>query len=82
MEIETRGIEIMSEKLTVIERNNLVELEEAIQKNLTAFYEVGNELMNMTKAERASLGIPHVEEILAMFKQMKGVGPCLTLCKR
>jgi len=31
----------------VIERNNLVELEETIQKNLTAFYEVGFALMQI-----------------------------------
>jgi len=37
----------MSEELTVIERNNLVELEETIQKNLTAFYEVGFALMQI-----------------------------------
>ena len=37
----------MSEALTVIERNNLVELEETIQKNLTAFYEVGFALMQI-----------------------------------
>jgi len=37
----------MSEALTVIERNNLVELEATIQKNLTAFYEVGFALMQI-----------------------------------
>ena len=37
----------MSEKLTVIERNNLVELEETIQKHLSAFYEVGFALMQI-----------------------------------
>jgi len=37
----------VSEELTVIERNNLVELEETIQKNLTAFYEVGFALMQI-----------------------------------
>lgn len=37
----------MNEALTVIERNNLVELESVIQKNLTAFYEVGFALMQI-----------------------------------
>jgi hypothetical protein len=37
----------VSEELTVIERNNLVELEQTIQKNLTAFYEVGFALMQI-----------------------------------
>lgn len=37
----------MSEELTVIEKANLVELEETIQKNLTAFYEVGFALMQI-----------------------------------
>ena len=37
----------MSEALTVIERNNLVELEETIQKHLSAFYEVGFALMQI-----------------------------------
>lgn len=37
----------MSEALTVIERNNLVELEETIQKHLSAFYKVGFALMQI-----------------------------------
>ena len=37
----------MSEELTVFEKQNLVELEETIQKNLTAFYEVGFALMQI-----------------------------------
>jgi hypothetical protein len=37
----------MTEELTVIEQNNLVELEKTIQKNLTAFYEVGFALMQI-----------------------------------
>lgn len=37
----------MTEELTVIEQNNLVELEKTIQKNLSAFYEVGFALMQI-----------------------------------
>lgn len=37
----------MTEELTVIEQNNLVELEKTIQKNLAAFYEVGFALMQI-----------------------------------
>jgi len=37
----------MPEALTVIERNNLAELEETIQKHLSAFYEVGFALMQI-----------------------------------
>jgi hypothetical protein len=37
----------MNEALTVIEHDNLVELENVIQKNLTAFYEVGFALMQI-----------------------------------
>jgi hypothetical protein len=37
----------MTEALTIIERNNLTELEATIEKNLTAFYEVGFALMQI-----------------------------------
>jgi len=37
----------MTEALTIIEKNNLVELEGVIQKNLNAFYEVGFALMQI-----------------------------------
>lgn len=64
--------------LTPIEQSKLAELETVIERNLTAFYEVGNALLQMTVEERAALGIPNVEEILSILKEKK---PCLTLLK-
>lgn len=67
--------------LTIIETNNLVELEQTISRNLKAFYEVGEKLLQMSKTERSNLGISDVEEMLIIYKNMKRGDSCLTLCK-